>query len=118
MLGEEFSGFKKEQKKTGGVPAPSNPSETTLKITEMFSETPSFNGLQGFETGGFTNGNLVCALKSKLAIKAYLLLLVVKKHDLLTLLKTSKPARGQERKNIILMITNLVLLFMNLHMVP
>ena len=72
---KEFSGFKKEQKKTGGGPAPSNPSEATLKIIEMFSETPSFTGLQGFETGGFTNGqcngNLVCSVKSKLAIKVY-----------------------------------------------
>ena len=68
---KEFRGFKKEQRKTGGGPAPSNPSEATLKIIEMFSETPSFTGLQGFETGGFTNGNLVWALKSKLATKAY-----------------------------------------------
>jgi len=32
-------------------PAPSNPSEATLQIIEMFSEMPSFTGLQGFETG-------------------------------------------------------------------
>ena len=76
---KEFSGFKKEQKKTGGGPAPSNPNEATLKIIEMFSETPSFTGLQGFETGEFTNGNLFCALKSKQAIKAYFLLLLLKK---------------------------------------
>ncbi|KAL9976976.1 hypothetical protein ACROYT_G014327 [Oculina patagonica] len=47
---KEFSGFKKEQKKMGGGPAPSNPTEVTLKIIDMFSETPSFTGLQGFET--------------------------------------------------------------------
>ena len=48
---KEFSGFKNEQKKTGGGPAPPNPSEATLKIIEMFGDTPSFTGLQGFETG-------------------------------------------------------------------
>ena len=76
---KEFSDFKKEQKKTGGGPAPSNPSEATLKIIEMFSETPSLTGLQDFETGGFTNRNIVCALKSKLAIKAYFSLSVTSK---------------------------------------
>ena len=39
---KEFSGFKKEQKKTGEGSAPSNPSKATLKIIEMFSKTPSF----------------------------------------------------------------------------
>ena len=83
---KEFSGFKKEQKKIDRRPARSNPLEATLKIIEIFSKTPSFTGLEGFETGGFTDGNLVCALKSKLAIKAYFSLLVVKKHDLLAFL--------------------------------
>ncbi|XP_066026245.1 nuclear apoptosis-inducing factor 1-like [Pocillopora verrucosa] len=46
----EFSSFKSEQKKTGGGPAPPNPSEASLKIINMFSDTPSFTGLQGFET--------------------------------------------------------------------
>ena len=49
---KEFSGFRKEQKKTGGGPAPPNPSEATLKIIKMFRETPSFTGLLGFETVG------------------------------------------------------------------
>ena len=49
---------RKEQKKTGGGPAPPNPSEATLKIIEIFSETPSFTGLQGFETGRFAGGNI------------------------------------------------------------
>ena len=53
---KEFSGFKKEQRKTGGGPAPTNPTEATLKIIDMFSETPLFTGLQGFETGGCANG--------------------------------------------------------------
>lgn len=47
----EFSSFKSEEKKTGGGPAPPNPSEASLKIINMFSDTPSFTGLQGFETG-------------------------------------------------------------------
>ena len=55
---KEFSGFTKEQKKTGGGPAPPNPSEATLKVLEMFSETPPFTGLQGFETGRFAGGNI------------------------------------------------------------
>ena len=55
---KEFSGFRKEQKKTGGGPARPKPSEATLKIIEIFSETPSFTGLQGFETGRFAGGNV------------------------------------------------------------
>lgn len=55
----EFSSFKSEQKKTGGGPAPPNPSEASLKIINMFSDTPSFTGLQGFETGKFINGNII-----------------------------------------------------------
>ena len=55
---KEFSGFRKEQKKTGGGPAPPNPSEATLKIIEMICKTPSFTGLQGFETGRFAGGKM------------------------------------------------------------
>ena len=56
----EFSSFKSEQKKTGGGPAPPNPSEASLKIINMFSDTPSFTGLHGFETGKFNiNGNII-----------------------------------------------------------
>ena len=55
---KEFSGFRKEQKKTGGGPTPPKPSEATLKIIEIFSETPFFTGLQGFETGKFAGGNV------------------------------------------------------------
>ena len=62
---KEFSGFKNERKKTGGGLAPPNPSEATLKIIDMFCETPSFTGLQGFETGRFSGGNiyLLCIFK-------------------------------------------------------
>jgi len=59
--------------------APTKPLEATLKITDLFSETQYFTGLQGFETGGFTNGKLVCTLKGNLAIKAYFLLLLSKR---------------------------------------
>ena len=41
----------KERKKTGGGPAPKAPSAATAKIIELFKETPSFTGLEGFETG-------------------------------------------------------------------
>ena len=48
---KEFAGFTKERKKTGGGPAPKAPSAATAKIIELFKETLSFTGLEGFETG-------------------------------------------------------------------
>jgi len=84
---EEYAQQRTNSKKNKRGSAPSNPSEATLKITELFSQTLSFTGLQGFETGGFTNGKIVCTFKSKLAMKAYFLLLVVKKHNPLTSLR-------------------------------
>ena len=39
------SDFGKEQRKTGGGPAPKKPSNATTKIIEIFKETPSFTGL-------------------------------------------------------------------------
>jgi len=48
---KEFAGFTKERKKTGGGPAPKAPSAATAKMIELFKETPSFTGLEGFETG-------------------------------------------------------------------
>lgn len=93
---KEFNGFKKEQKKTGGGPAPSNPSEATLKIIEMFSETPSFTGLQGFETGGFTNGNLFLRIKKQTSYKGVFFAFSCQKARSPNLVKTSKRARGQE----------------------
>ena len=47
---KEFSDFRKEQRKTGGGPAPKKPSNATAKIIKIFKETPSFTGLSGFET--------------------------------------------------------------------
>ena len=47
---KDFSDFGKEQRKTGGAPAPKKPSNATAKIIEIFKETPSFDGLSGFET--------------------------------------------------------------------
>ena len=47
---KEFSDFGKEQRKTGGGPAPKKPSNATAKIIEIFKETPSLTGLSGFET--------------------------------------------------------------------
>ena len=47
----EFSSFKCEHKKTGGGPAPPNPSEASVKIISMFQDTPSFAGIQGFIDG-------------------------------------------------------------------
>ena len=47
----ELSKFRKEQRKTGGGPPPKLPSKGTDKILELLKDTPSFSGLQGFETG-------------------------------------------------------------------
>lgn len=41
----------KGQRKTGGGPPPKLPSKGTDKILELLKDTPSFSGLQGFETG-------------------------------------------------------------------
>ena len=49
---KEFSELEKEQKKTGGGPAPRMPSAITAKVIDIFKETPSFTGLEGFESTG------------------------------------------------------------------
>ena len=49
---KEFSKLAKEQKKTGGGPAPKMPSAITAKVIDIFKETPSFTGLEGFESAG------------------------------------------------------------------
>jgi len=49
---KEFSELTKEQKKTGGGPAPKMPSALTAKVIDIFKETPSFTGLEGFESTG------------------------------------------------------------------
>ena len=38
--------------KTGGGEAPKMPSAATAKIIDLFKETPSFTGLEGFESIG------------------------------------------------------------------
>ena len=49
---KEFSELAKEQKKTGGGPAPKMPSALTAKVIDIFKETPSFTSLEGFESTG------------------------------------------------------------------
>ena len=49
---KEYSELAKEQKKTGGGPAPKMPSTLTAKLIDLFKETPSFTGLEGFESTG------------------------------------------------------------------
>ena len=49
---KEFTELAKEQKKTGGGEAPKMPSAATTKIIDLFKETPSFTGLEGFESKG------------------------------------------------------------------
>ena len=51
FAGKEFSVLAKEQKKTGGGPAPKKPSAFTAKVIDIFKETP-FTGLEGFESTG------------------------------------------------------------------
>ena len=48
---KEFLTFQRETKKTGGGPAPKPPSTSSEKIIEVFEGTPTFSGLNGFETG-------------------------------------------------------------------
>lgn len=49
---KEYSELAKEQKKTGGGPAPKMPSTLIAKVIDLFKETPSFTGLEGFESTG------------------------------------------------------------------
>ena len=53
---KEFSQQKKAQKKTGGGPAPGEPSETSKMIVEVYDNTPGFSGI----TGGFESGEYRC----------------------------------------------------------
>ena len=62
----EFTELTKEQKKTGGGPAPKMPSTSTAKIIDLLKDTPSFTGLEGFESKGeriFISYNLYLNLK-------------------------------------------------------
>ena len=52
---KEFATFKRETKKTGGGPAPKQPSQASEKIVEILEDTPRFSGLKGFETSLFTD---------------------------------------------------------------
>lgn len=49
---KEYSELSKEEKKTGGGPAPKMPSTLTAKVTDLFKETPFFTSLAGFESTG------------------------------------------------------------------
>lgn len=49
---KEFTVLSKEQKKTGGGPVPKMPSAAAAKIIDLFIYTPSFTGLDGFESKG------------------------------------------------------------------
>ena len=49
---KEYSELAKEQKKTGGGPAPKMPSHLTAKVIDFFKKTLSFTGLNGFESTG------------------------------------------------------------------
>ncbi|XP_067051452.1 nuclear apoptosis-inducing factor 1-like [Acropora muricata] len=50
----EFSQQKKAQRKTGGGPAPGEPSDTSKLIVEVYDNTPGFSGIiRGFESGEY-----------------------------------------------------------------
>ena len=49
---KEFTELAKEQKKTGGGEAPKMLVAAIAKIIDLFKETPSFTGLEGFESKG------------------------------------------------------------------
>ena len=49
---KELTELAKEHNKTGGGEAPKMPSVATAKIIDLFKETPSFTGLEGFESKG------------------------------------------------------------------
>ena len=53
---KEFSQQKKAQRKTGGGPAPGEPSDTSKMIVEVYDNTPGFSGI----TGGFESGEYRC----------------------------------------------------------
>lgn len=48
---KEFTIHKNAIRVTGGGPPPKPPTSATDKIIKLFENTPTFTGLQGFETG-------------------------------------------------------------------
>ena len=84
---KEFSGFKRETQKTGGGKAPKEPSAATAKIIDLMKDTPSFTGLEGFESTGKLRTLKYYELKIPNAFKAYFLLFVF------------QIARGQKEKS-------------------
>ena len=49
VVKKEFATFKRETKKSGGGPAPKQPSQASEKIIKILEDTPGFSGLKGFE---------------------------------------------------------------------
>ena len=49
---KEYSELAKEQKNTGGGPAPKMLSTLTAKVIDLFKDTPSFTEFEGFESTG------------------------------------------------------------------
>lgn len=47
----EYSTLKRARKETGGGPQPKQPSEATERIINIYEDTPSFSGLNGFDSG-------------------------------------------------------------------
>ena len=49
VVKKEFATFKRETKKSGGGPAPKQPSQASEKIIAILEDTAGFSGLKGFE---------------------------------------------------------------------
>ncbi|KAK2570328.1 t-SNARE domain-containing protein 1 [Acropora cervicornis] len=65
----EFSQQKKAQRKTGGGPAPREPSDTSKLIVEVYDNTPGFLEI----IGGFESGDVIAEAQPALAAQADML---------------------------------------------
>ncbi|XP_029197846.1 nuclear apoptosis-inducing factor 1-like [Acropora millepora] len=65
----EFSQQKKAQRKTGGGPAPGEPSDTSKLIVEVYDNTPGFSGI----IGGFESGDVIAEAQPAVASQADML---------------------------------------------
>ncbi|KAK2548517.1 t-SNARE domain-containing protein 1 [Acropora cervicornis] len=65
----EFSQQKKAQRKTGGGPAPGEPSDTSKLIMEVYDNTPGFSGI----IGGFESGDVIAEAQPAVAAQADML---------------------------------------------
>ncbi|XP_056004079.1 uncharacterized protein LOC125653292 [Ostrea edulis] len=77
----EFSDAKISQRKTGGGPMAKPLSVVNEKIVDLFKDSPSFNGLSGFETQSYGDGNMELIGSPKTVSLLSDLLIHVPQHD-------------------------------------